>query len=164
MFLGTRTLFLLFETIITNFIILHFQIHWFPVARLIFTISGQPVQSIVPCRILFYISAYLLEEKSTHENNSSGIPGGRKKKSTFFSPLFFFLRNKTKPKYSLLSSQKSYLMRNIISNNLNTQKIKIRFIYTLQLEKTWGEVFWNNLFIKNLWDFALLYFFLYIHF
>lgn len=61
--LESCSLFPLLEMIITNYIVPHFQIHQFPVARLIFTISGWPVQSIVPCRILFCISVYLLETK-----------------------------------------------------------------------------------------------------
>lgn len=94
--LESCSLFPLLEMIIINFIVPYFQIHQFPVARLIFTISGWPVQSIVPCRILFCISVYLLEtKKNTHEiSYQKSQEAAKNPRFSYSNFLFFFFRNK----------------------------------------------------------------------
>ena len=110
--LGNCSLFPLLEMIITNIIIPHFQFHQFLVARLIFTISGWPVQSVVPCRILLCISVYLLERKKHTWNNLSEISEGWKKKSTLLLLCcFLFLRNK-KTEWNLFFLQTQYKLFN----------------------------------------------------
>lgn len=95
--LGNCSFFPLLEIIITNFLIPHFKIHQFCFARLIFTISAWPVQSIATCRILFCIYVHLLLKKKKKKEEEIIYQKSQEAEKIMhfsYSILFFFLINK----------------------------------------------------------------------
>lgn len=142
---GNCSLFLLLEIIITTLIIPHFQIHQFPVGRLIFIIRVWPVQSTVPCRIFFCVSVHLLVRKTKQKKNPKkpkphvkwSIRNLRRLKKPHISLTLLFVCLEIKYQNRASSSLKLntvYLIGYPIANNLNTLKIKVRFIQTSKVE------------------------------